>query len=647
MVKQFVTLLFGLVALAAPAQAKITGIVIDKVEPFAEGVSFGEAGTYERVTGTAKGELDPNEPLNRGIVGLAEAPRNARGRVEYETNLFILRPANPARSSGRLLYEVNNRGRKFLLPFLMHAPEKGSFSVNDPRTKEDAGDGLVFRRGYTIAWSGWDPDAPRANGGMAMRVPALDKSAAIRDELVSGTRGPVSDTFKLSYAAASLDGRAAQLSVRKKEAYPPRLIPVDQWRFVDERTIALLPDGTKPAPGALYELVYTAKEPKVLGIGFAATRDLIDYLRHDESAANPARGPIRTALAFGISQSGRYLRDFIGQGFNQSEAHRKVFDGVLTHISGIGRVFLNASFGQPARTNTQHEDHLMPENAFPFSTAVLRDPITGKKGALFRHDGFDPLLIEVNTSTEYWQKGASLLTTDPLGERDIALPETARVFMVAGTQHAGRAGLTPTPGHCVNPRNPHDPSPVLRALLIDLEEWVEKGVPAPASRVPRIADGTLIEPDQTGFPAIPHFHIVREVNAIARFRDWVHPTPEGGRQYHPLVAKVGADGNELAGVLLPDIAAPLATYTGWNAYKSPFPEGELCDRDGSFAPLPKTRAEREAAGDPRPSLEERYGSHDRYVAEVAAAAAALQRERLLLPEDAERSVAAAKADKGF
>jgi hypothetical protein len=356
---------------------------------------------------------------------------------------------------------------------------------------------------------------------------------------------------------------------------------------------------------------------------------------------------MRAALAFGISQSGRYLRDFIGQGFNQDEAGRKVFDGVLAHISGVGRVFLNEEFGQPFRTNTQHEDHLMPENRFPFSAAATTDPVTGKAGALFRGDGFDPLLIEVNTSTEYWQKGASLLTTDPLGQHDVELPANARAFLVAGTQHAGRAGLKPDPGPCANPRNPHSPAPALRALLVALDDWATKGVAPPESRVPRIADGTLVPPDATGFPAIPGLAVARRTNAIARFEDWVHPAPEGGPQYRPLVPKVGVDGNETAGIRLPDIAAPVATYTGWNLYKAPFPTGELCDRDGSYAPLPKSEAERDRSGDPRPSLAALYGDAAGYVARTEAAAEALVRARLLLPEDARAYVAAAKARDPF
>jgi hypothetical protein len=345
----------------------------------------------------------------------------------------------------------------------------------------------------------------------------------------------------------------------------------------------------------------------------------------------------------GISQSGRYLRDFIGQGFNADETGKKVFDGVLSHIAGVGRVFLNEEFGQPARTNTQHEDHFYPENAFPFSAASFTDPATKRTGALLKGDGSDPLLIEVNTSTEYWQKGASLLHTDPEGSGDAVLPATTRVFLVAGTQHGGRAGLKADHGPCTNLRNPHSASPALRALLVALDEWVTQGKAPPESRVPRLADGTLVGPEATGFPTVPGIAVARIVNRLDRFEDWIKPVAAEGAQYRPLVAKVDADGNEVAGIRLPDIAVPRATYTGWNLYKAPFPEGELCDRDGTYAPFAKTKAEREGAGDPRLSLEERYRDQADYVAKVSAAANALVAQRLLLAEDAERYIAAARA----
>jgi hypothetical protein len=362
-----------------------------------------------------------------------------------------------------------------------------------------------------------------------------------------------------------------------------------------------------------------------------------------KGAVNPARPGIRIALGFGISQSGRFLRDFVKDGFNQDESTRKVFDGVLAHTAGAGGVFLNAEFAQPNRTATQHEDHTMPENDFPFSTALMIDPVTNRSGALLRGDGFDPLWMETNTSTEYWQKGASLLHTDPLGRKDVALPSRSRVYMVAGTQHGGRAGVAATPGPCANPRNPHSAAPALRALLVALDRWVSEGVEPPPSQVPTLAAKTLVRPGDTGFPFIPGVRQVLEVIKLMLFGDWVDPRPDPSRQYRALVSRVDGDGNEVAGVRLPDIAVPLGTHTGWNIYAEPFPEGELCDRDGSFAPFARTRAERLASGDPRPSLEERYDTSARYASRIETVTRALVQMRLLLPEDAERFVEAARS----
>lgn len=622
----------------------LVALDILQVDVLADGATFGSVGAYERIVATARGELDPHDPANRGIANLDKAPRNARGLVEYSTDVFILRPKDPARGSGRILYEVNNRGRKMLFGNLADGPQ----GVNDPRTLADVGNGFPLRLGYTIVWSGWDPDAPRANHGLSMHAPVATGNGkpiiqTIRDQFVSGTRVGVLESFKLSYEAATLDQAHAQLTRRSRAADTPETIPPAGWTFVDARSIKLLPEGTHPMPGVLYDFRYRAKNPRVLGMGFAATRDVVSWLRHDPQAVSVTGRPMSHVLAIGISQSARYLRDHISQGFNRDEQGRRVFDGVLAHIGGVGRVFFNTPFGQPARTNTQHEDHDFPENGFPFSTAAMTDPLTGRTGSLFRRDGSDPLLIETNTSTEYWQKGASLLHTDPLGTRDVALPDNARVYLIAGTQHAGRAGATTDPGPNVNPRNPHNPMPAVRALLVALDEWVVSGKAPPASRIPTLADGTLVAPDQTGFPAIPNAAIMRITNTISPPGDWVNPKPARER-YRILVCKVDADGNEVAGIRLPDIAVPLATYTGWNEYKAPYPAGELADRDGSYLPFPSNRVAREAAGDPRPSIAERYTSRDDYVARVQAVAAALVRERLLLQEDADRYVERARQD---
>ncbi len=643
-----------LLGVACAGHARIVEIKVQSVRPFADGQAFGAAGAYERVTGTAIGELAPTDARNRVIVNLERAAKNARGRVEYEVDFDLLRPVDAQRGNGKILYDVTNRGRKFLPVWLMSAAPAGA---NNPLASADAGDGLFLRMGYTIVWSGWDADAPRTGGGLAIRVPVATTVAGapvvreIRDELVSATRGPVLRQFRLAYEVATTDTSQMRLTVRRRESDARAELPPSEWLLKDARTLEILTPGhasSGPAVGSLFEFHYPAKNPGVLGIGYAATRDFISFLRHEDhdgrGSANPAGGRKTHALAVGISQSGRYVREHISLGFNQDESGRRVFDGMLAHISGVGRVFLNYEFGMAGRTNTEHEDHLYPENEFPFSAAVQTDPFSKKSAALFRHDGFDPLLIETNTSTEYWQKGASLLTTDPLGQRDVPLPPNARAYLVASTQHAGRPGLRADLGPCMNERNPHNPMPALRALLVALDQWATLGTPPPPSRVPSIAAGTLVRPDNQSFPAIPGFAVARAGNTLALFGDWVHPKPDLARQYPSLVAKTDADGNEVAGIRLPEIAVPLATYTGWNLYKHPFTEGDLCDRDGSYRQFAATRAERDQAGDPRASVAERYTSHADYAAQFGAAAQALARDRLLLEEDVEAYLLQAQSD---
>ncbi|MFI5000299.1 MAG: alpha/beta hydrolase domain-containing protein [Reyranellales bacterium] len=607
----------------------LVSIDIRSVEPLADGAPFGTVGAYERVIGVAKGEVDPKVAGNKGIALIDKAPVNARGMVEYATDFFVLRPKDPAKGNGRILYEATNRGRKMMFGNIADGPQ----GMSDPKSTADVGNGFPLKRGYTIVWSGWDPDAPRANMGLGLGAPvATDNGKPIvklvREEYCSGTRGGALEAFKLSYEAASLDQAKAQLTVRARADDKPQALPAGQWAFVDGRSIKLL---DKPKPGFLYEFHYEAKNPKVQALGFAATRDFVSWLRYDAKAPEVTGRPITHVLAIGFSQGGRYLRNHVSEGFNRDEQGRRVFDGIHSHTAGIGRVFYNTPFAQPARTGTQHEDHDFPENAFPFSTATLSDPLTGQKGSLFRGDGCDPLLIETNTSTEYWQKGASLLATDPLGQADVVLPENSRLYMIAGTQHGGRAGAPSDPGPDVNPRNPHSPMPAVRALLVALDEWVVAGKLPPASRRPMLADGTLVEPDKTGFPNIPGAAVVKVTNRVAPPGDWVKPLPPK-QVYRTLVCKVDSDGNEVAGIKLPDIAVPLATYTGWNEYKAPLPTGEMADRDGSYLAFPPAK------------IAERYKNRADYVAKVQAVVDQLLGDRLLLQDDAERYLAKARAE---
>src|SRR5437763_5052880 len=641
----------------------ITGITISAVEPFAEGKAFGQAGGYVRVRGVARGVLDPRAPENAGIVDLDKAACNAPGLVEYATDFFALRPAEPRRGSGLLVYDVTNRGNKRILQFIEDVSAEDPMAGNDPKTARDGGLGFLLGRGHSIVWSGWDPGAPRANNGLGADFPtALENgkpiTGRIRDEFHVGTRGPAELVVRrLAYPAAALDQPEARLAVRDREGDRRRDIPRAEWEFVDNRSIRLLPEGRPFEPFKIYELWYQATEPKVLGIGFASVRDLVSFLRYEDgenpllapTVPSPASGgglrrgnaEIRHAIGFGVSQSGRFLRHFLELGMNRDGAGRRVFDGVFSHVAGAGKVFANHRFGMPGRTATQHEDRLYPENWFPFGAAVATDPFSGRTGAILRGDPTDPLVIETNTATEYWQKAASLVHTDPSGASDAELPANARAYLIAGTQHAGRPGADPRPGPCVNPRNPHSATPALRALFHALEEWVTKAVAPPPSRVPRLVDGTAVKAEVARMPRVKGFALAPGANRITPPVDWIDPPEDGQAQlYETFVSAVDADGNEIAGIRLPPIAAPLATYTGWHVYRAA--PGELCDRDGSRIPFARSRAERDADDDPRPSLEERYGSREAYVARVREAAAALVAERLLLAADAEAFVAAAK-----
>ncbi len=610
--------------LSASAQAKLLELRVLDQQPFADAATFGDAGSYVRIRATARGELDPAAPANAPLALLDKAPRNARGMVEYETDVFILRPAEPQRGSGVLLYDVVNRGNKYVPSWINDGPEPPGSMLNDPRSPADAGNGFAFRRGYTLVWSGWQPEVGGANGGMGIRVPVATNGAdpivqRIRHEFVLGTRtAEGAYRIALPYKVANMEH--ASLAVRANEADPRTSVPPDGWRFIDSQTIQLMPFGTPPTPRHIYDFTYEATRPTVNSIGFAAVRDVVSHMRQQPG--------IRHTLGFGVSLSGRFLRHFLDLGMNRDEAGGRVFDGVLAHIGGAGKVFANEAFAQPGRTATQHEDRYYPE---------VWEPV-GYPG-LLRQGAADPLVIESNTSTEYWQKAASAVHADAKGN-DLALPAGVRMYMVAGTQHGGHFGSAASPGFCANPRNPNSAGPALRAMLVNLEAWVTKGVPPPDSLVPRRADETGVPATSIRMPAVPGVTWASRDNPVStQAVSWVDPPAAPVQPYPTFVSAVDANGNEVSGLRLPHVAAPLGTYTGVNVYKD-LP-GELCDRDGIYLPFARTRAERDRTGDPRPSLEERYGSRDAYVLKVRQAAEALVAARLLLPEDASRYVAAA------
>jgi Alpha/beta hydrolase domain len=644
-----------LIVATTTADARVTRIEISKQEPFAAGATFGSVGAYEKVVGRFHGELDPTHPLNVRIVDLDKAPRNARGMVEYSADFYILKPLDMSKGNGALFYELSNRGNKGILPRFNYAA--GS---NDPTTAQHAGDGFLMRQGYTLLWNGWMTGIGAANNALTIQLPVAANPSGpivetVWDELLFNT----ADTkqARLTFTATSTDKAQATLYVRARNSEEPKVIPADQWEFVDAQTVRLLPAGTPFKIGDIYQLIYKAANPPVAGIGFAATRDIVSFARYaaadDAGTPNPlaagGRPALNRTLSQGNSQSGRYLRDFIYGGFNADEANRIVFDGSIPTVAS-GRMFLNYRFAQPGRINPAgHGFMFFPGSEFPFAYENQTDPFTGNSdGILARCTASNtcPEIIHLNSATEYWQAGQSLVTTDPLGQRDTTPPDNVRIWSMTSIAHQGVNPAMPK-GVCAMPYNMTDYRPLMRAALSALDRWVKDGTPAPASRYPRIADGTLVQAVKFN-SAIPDFTAAKGANPKPRL-DFGPDIDKGiiGKalpvalkdQYRVLVPSIDADGNETAGLTLPDVAVPTGTATGWSVRsEAGGGAGELCYLDGAFIPFAKTKAEREAAKDPRPSLAERYRDNADYAERVKAAASALERDGYLLPEDVKRIV---------
>jgi hypothetical protein len=612
----------------------ITRLDVLEESDVAGGASFGAAGRYVCLTGIAAGLIDPLHYANRNIPGIGYAMRNASGMVEYRAPFMVMRPARTDGGCGGLLYEATNRGKKLAFPYFFGALEQSN-TFSDARY---LGGALPLEMGYSMLWSGWDATVPAEGDGLVLQAPLVVESGVplvrnIREEFVSGTRHGVLEQFRLSYDPASHDASRISITARARPGDAARVLAQGEWCFADTRSIVLLPGGRRPEPGWLYEIRYPATNARLLGTGYAATRDLVSFLRHEEAGAQML-GRVAHAVALGISQAGRFLRGYVGRGFNRDERGRRVFEGTFTHVAGAGRVFMDELFGQPSRTRTLHQDHDFPENEFPFSDARQIDPWSGQAAGLLADPECDPLMIQTNTSTEYWQKGASLLHTDPLATRDLVLPERSRAYLLAGTQHDARPGTSADRGPCANPCNPHDPSPVLRALFVALCEWVSAGKEPPSSKVPRIAAGTLVAAEALSFPSWAGLVAPRSCNEVRPLIDWIEPR-FADFPYATRVCAVDEDGLEKDGIRTPDLRVPLGTHTGWNCYRAPWPDGQLADRYGSFVPFSGTQVERALAGDPRRSLTERYPSTDAYRDAVAGAVAALEGERLLLSSDAQ------------
>ena len=693
-----------LMALAPVAsQARIVRVEITQTTPAWGGRNFGEIGGYERVIGKAYGEIDPQSPSNAMIQDIALAPKNARGMVEYSTDIDILRPADRTKSNGVLFFNIINRGNKGGLALFNVDIPGGPANLGNMNAVTEAGDGFMQQQGYTVVWFGWQPDVVGGNNRMMMQVPVAKNpdgseiTGTVRNELTvlrPATTLPLQSGWFTAgskpYPTVSTDNRTAladgflpTLTVRVRENEPRTVIPNSEWSFGSceaDKAAAMndwqicYPAGFKP--GRLYELTYRAKDPLVLGLGFAAARDLGAFLKSsekdDSGAANPAYVAGAKAIVMGSSQSGRFIRTLIHLGFNRDEAGKIVFEGALPHIGG-GLMPLNVRFGQPGRATTNTTDHLFPGAEFPFAYAKVTDPLSGRsQGILDRctATGTCPKIVHAATALEMWELRQSLGFTDPLGTRDLDEPANVRSYIMASTQHA--PAVLPLPakepfGACQQQPNPNPHNWTMRALLTHLAAWVKDGAEPPPSSRPTIAAGNLVAPDQVRFPRIPanaYGGVTRPAVKFVADNDPLHvqdygkdynaadasgiisgdPPKLSAARYGTLVAQVDADGNDLGGIRNVFAAVPIGTYTGWNYFNKEFFEDGFCTLSGSFIPFAPTKQERLAAADPRPSIEERYPTKEAYVAAVKKAADDLVAQRFLLPDDAIRLVSEAERD---
>lgn len=617
------------------------------------GREFAKAGGYEKLSGTIYFAVDPRNTANRIITDIDKAPKNAAGKVEFSSDFFILKPKDASRGNGTILYEVSNRGGKGMVGFF-NRDARGS----DPQSAADLGDGFLMDQGFTLLWVGWQFDVPQRPGLLRVNVPVAHEAdgrpikGLVRSDFVGDGKAtvmPLADRAHIAYEIADPNDPANVLTVRDCIECERRTVARAEWKFNgDDQGITLTSPLVK---NKIYELVYRSQNPSVVGLGPAAIRDAISKLKYDaapEMSIKP--GDMKRAIGFGISQSGRFLRTYMYYGFNEDESHRKVFDGVMPHVAGSGRGSFDHRFAQPSRDGHPYLNFFYPTDIFPFTDVAQLDPETGKRDGLLAHNmkpEFMPKVFYTNSSYEYWGRAASLFTTTVDGLEDMQMMSNVRAFLLTGGNH-GVGGFPPTRSAGQNLGNPLDYRWAMRSLLVGMNRWITDGVEPPASAYPRVGSAELVAADKLKFPAIPNINLPKIAHG-AYHADYgpdfaskgivTQEPPKLGKPFPILVPQVNSDGNETAGIRMPELAVPLATYTGWNLFnENAGPTEILSSMQGSFIPFAKTRAERDKANDPRPSVEERYKSREEYLNLVTKAATDLVSKGYLLKDDVPRIV---------
>lgn len=615
------------------------------------GQTFGTVGAYEFISGVATVRVDPRHPANREVVDLDKAIE-ADGYVRFQTDIAVLRPVEAAQASRALIVDIVNRGNKLALMRLADGATQYD-------KVEQAGNGWPMRQGHSFAWIGWQGDVPLGKAGklIGTRLPVARNGTTpitgrSMEEFIFD-KVDIKNVGGLTYPAATQDTAKAALTVRATPAATPKALPSSAWRFLDDKRIEITQADGFDA-GAIYQFTYEARDPVIMGLGMVALRDVTTFLKSGQADAVGQANPMadirpNVSVLLGISQSGRFLRDFIWYGFNETEQGGKVFDAAMPLIAGSRKSFVNARFAQPGRYSRQHEDHLYYGDQFPFSYATTTDPISGKTDGIFSRcekNNTCPKLMHLDSSMEFWQARASLVVTDGLGH-SIPIPKNVRLYLMAGTQHGPAA--KPAFGICQQLSNPAVQAPLARAAMARLIEWARDGKAPPASRFP-MADEGLVEPQQTaiGFPDLTRIGVqfptvFNELYSVNYEK--VPPQVESSsKPYKVLLPRVDKDGHDMNGVRMPEIEVPLATHSGWGLRKEGFAEGDLCGISGTYLPFTKNAAERRATHDPRLSIAERYASKDDYVQRFRAAGISLRDDGFLLNEDLERMVDRARKD---
>ncbi len=649
---------------APPAAAEVVRIVIDRREDVLRGRSFGNIGPYEKIVGRVYFAFDPADPMNARIVDIGLAPRNAQGRVEAWAEFMVLRPKFPPPGGGTALLEVSNRGAKASLAYFNRA-----VGSEDPTNPEHFGDGLVMRLGLTVIWVGWQHDVPRRAELLRLHAPV----ATLDGEPIRGltradwtvdiptTTLALGHRDHIAYPVVDPADSANVLTVRDGRLAPRRPLPRERWRFAREAQGEVVPDSTSIylqggfAAGRIYELVYRTANPVVAGLGLAAVRDMLSYAKYDSTSAFP----VRRGIAVGISQTGRFLRHFLYQGFNTDEHNRPVFEGMIVHTAGAGRGSFNHRFAQPSRDAHRYSAFFYPTDLFPFTGRTQADPHSGIRDGLFAHahdPAHLPKVFYTNTGYEYWGRAASLIHTSTDGLADLDPLPNERIYHLAGGQHfVGRFPPSPANRMASGPGyrgNPLDFLVTLRSLLAEMVAWVERDDPPPGSTYPRIDAGTLVPIQSVRFPAIAGLEgpqVVHEAYRANYGPRWdagiadLQP-PELGAPFPSLVPQVDEYGNERGGVPSVEILVPLATYFPWNL-RLDFPGGthELTDFVGTYVPLARSEEDRRAGGDPRPSIASLYRGKAEYLQLAREAARNLSRSGFLLEEDIDDVLARAGA----